>query len=659
MYREYFGLQELPFSIAPNPRYLYLTPQHQEALAHLIYGLNSGGMILLTGEVGTGKTTISRKLLEDIPDHIDIAWIVNPKLSAEELLASICDELSIRYPQDNRSIKTFTDLINARLIEAHGAGRNVVLMIDEAQNLSAEVLEQLRLLTNLETNEHKLLQIVLLGQPELKTMLERSDLRQLAQRVTARYHLNPLNRQETMAYIHHRLAVAGCEKTVFSAAAIKMIYRISHGTPRLINLLCDRAMLGVYSSSEKMVGKKHVRQSCREVLGDAAAPKQPLLVPIIVMTLLFFGAALFAGGAWKRIPAYFSPAVALQSSQNPGQATAIRQSPQPEQTDAVLPSPPPQQASMPDHDRLRPDKTGPEKNRAETPVLPQTPVADTIEKSASATPPLPKEAHEAGIPKKKEVASAPTQTAEASPAANPAPDATSHHNQTAVDHGTEASSDKRPETVRPDVQAIATPWDIIAKTGTWPVAFQTLAAIWHTKLATTTGDLCQQLTNSGLACMKQHANIWLIRTMNRPAIFQITGNDKAQRYGVIRSVSHGYATIQLGRKKWSVTLSELKHRMQGPITLIWSRPPGFQKDLQLGDHGQAVAWLTTQLDHLQGTMIPPGKPDILDDLQVARLKDFQTSQGLPADGIAGARTLMRINELIGLTIPRLQKTAER
>jgi len=625
MYREHFGLKELPFSIAPNPRYLYLTGQHQEALAHLVYGLNSGGgIILLTGEVGTGKTTISRKLLEDIPEHIDIAWIVNPKLSAEELLATICDELSIHYPKHTHSIKTLTDLINARLIDAHGQGRNVVLMIDEAQNLSAEVLEQLRLLTNLETNERKLLQIVLLGQPELKTMLERTDLRQLAQRITARYHLHPLNRHETMAYIRHRLAVGGCDRTVFSASAMKMIYRISHGTPRLINLLCDRAMLGVYSSNGEMVYPKHIRQSCQEVLGNAAVPKRALLVPVTVMALLLVAGIVFASGTWKQIPAYF------------------------------------EQAAMPGTHMAQPGALEPVRAIAPTAGLTPAPAVEAKQETApatTATSPTPA----ADIIGKEGLKTAPTQVADMTPAAHQPPANTNRANDTAVEPEAKEGSNNRADTTSHHAvtQTVITPWDMIEKSGTMAAAFQTLAGIWHTRITPAAGDACHQLSDPGLLCLKQHANIWLIRAMNRPAIFRIIGGDKAPHYGVIRFISHGHAIIQLDQQQWRVSLSELKHHIQGQITLIWSSPPGFQKDIQQGGSGKAVAWLITQLDRIQGTMIPPRHVEEMDDLLVARLKDFQSSQGLPADGIAGVRTLMRINEQIGLAIPRLLQLAKR
>lgn len=267
MYNHHFGLAEAPFSIAPDPRYLYLSEQHREALAHLAYGIGDhGGFVVLTGEVGTGKTTVCRCLLQQVPEHLDIAVIVNPKLDSHELLQTICDELGVACPEENPSSKHLLDALNQFLLATHARGRNAILIVDEAQNLAPDVLEQLRLLTNLETNERKLLQLILLGQPELNTMLAQPALRQLAQRITARYHLRPLTREEVAGYIDHRLAVAGGRDHLFSAGAMAAVYRYSQGIPRLVNLLCDRALLGVYAQSGSSVDAAMVRRAAAEVL---------------------------------------------------------------------------------------------------------------------------------------------------------------------------------------------------------------------------------------------------------------------------------------------------------------------------------------------------------------------------------------------------------
>ncbi|MBE0598383.1 MAG: AAA family ATPase, partial [Desulfuromonadales bacterium] len=266
MYSDYFDLQEPPFSIAPDPRYLYLGERHREALAHLLYGIgDTGGFVLLTGEVGTGKTTVCRCLLEQLPAQTQIAYIINPRLSALELLATICDELGIVYPQEGLGNKLLIDRLNAFLLDSHAQGRQTVLIIDEAQNLSPEVLEQVRLLTNLETSRRKLLQIVMLGQPELRRLLARPELRQLAQRITARYHLEPLSRQEIAAYLSHRLAVAGGRRLLFPPRLIGQIYGRTGGIPRRINILCDRALLGAYVRGEERVTGRILGEAAREL----------------------------------------------------------------------------------------------------------------------------------------------------------------------------------------------------------------------------------------------------------------------------------------------------------------------------------------------------------------------------------------------------------
>lgn len=277
MYTAFFHLKQAPFSIAPDPNYLFMSERHREALAHLLYGVGSGGgFVLLTGEIGAGKTTVCRCFLEQVPQGCKVAYIFNPKLSVEELLQSICDEFGIAADA-GQSLKAHVDALNAYLLATHGAGQNNVLIIDEAQNLSPQVLEQLRLLTNLETNQRKLLQIILIGQPELRTMLNQPELEQLAQRVIARYHLGPLSSQETGRYIAHRLAVAGLpHSALFGAGLMPLITRLTGGVPRRINLLCDRALLGSYARSKNHVERRVIIQAAREVFGaeDRRGPGQ-------------------------------------------------------------------------------------------------------------------------------------------------------------------------------------------------------------------------------------------------------------------------------------------------------------------------------------------------------------------------------------------------
>ena len=291
MYEHYFGLTEAPFSIAPDPRYLYLSQRHQEALAHLLYGVNGdGGFVLLTGEVGAGKTTVCRCLLEQIPASCDVAYVFNPKLTVGELLSTICIEFGIAVPSDNTSVKVFVDGINACLLDAHARERHTVLIIDEAQNLSPVVLEQLRLLTNLETNQRKLLQIILIGQPELAVMLEQPELRQLSQRIIARYHLGPLTRSEVAAYVRHRLEIAGAQRQLFPASLMGRLYRLSGGVPRVINVLCDRALLGTYVQEKERVDRATLEQAAREVFPEGR--RRSLVTPLLMVLIAVLVGAL-------------------------------------------------------------------------------------------------------------------------------------------------------------------------------------------------------------------------------------------------------------------------------------------------------------------------------------------------------------------------------
>ncbi|MCB2016357.1 MAG: AAA family ATPase [Hydrogenophaga sp.] len=289
MYTAFFGLQRDPFTISPDPRFLFLSERHAEALAHLLYGAQgAGGIVLLTGDIGTGKTTVCRQFLEQAPAEGQVAYIFNPRLSVNELLQSIADEFgyAVPRPRDREpTIKELVDPLNRFLLVAHAAGRNPILIIDEAQNLSPEVLEQLRLLTNLETHERKLLQIVLIGQPELRNLLARPGLEQLEQRVVARFHLGPLNLAETVQYIEHRMRVAGLTgPTPFSPRAMRRIHRLSGGVPRKINLLCGRALLGIYGQGQRSANPAVIDRAAAEVFGPAQAGSQDVRRSALILS---------------------------------------------------------------------------------------------------------------------------------------------------------------------------------------------------------------------------------------------------------------------------------------------------------------------------------------------------------------------------------------
>lgn len=304
MYAPFFGLAQDPFSIAPDPRYLFMSERHREALAHLTYSLSChGGFVLLTGEVGTGKTTICRCFLEQMPQHCNVAYIFNPKLNAVELLQAICEEFHVapraREPGEPLTVKSLLDPLNAFLLQAHAQGRDNVLIIDEAQNLSPEVLEQLRLLTNLETPERKLLQIILIGQPELRDIVARPELEQFAQRVVARFHLTALTERETAQYVRHRLEVAGLSRVLpFDRTALREVHRLSRGIPRRINLLCDRALLGAYARARGTVSVGTVGHAAAEIFGLPAPSRWRDARPMLLMGASALAAIGLVAGTW-------------------------------------------------------------------------------------------------------------------------------------------------------------------------------------------------------------------------------------------------------------------------------------------------------------------------------------------------------------------------
>ena len=592
MYNEYFGFKEAPFSIAPDPRYLYMTAQHREALAHLVYGLNSeGSCILLTGEVGTGKTTICRCLLEQIPEQAKVALVLNPKVSEIELLETICDELKIDYPDADNSLKTYTDRIYQFLIESNRRNEKTVLIIDEAQNLNSAVLEQLRLLTNLETNQRKLLQIIILGQPELLDILARSEMRQLAQRITARFHLQPLTRTEVKAYVSHRLAVAGQNIQLFPEKSIRLLYKLSNGVPRLINILCDRALLGAYVEGQYAVHPPIIKKAAKEVFGELKnvekqQKNRQWLYPIAALTAV----------------TVFAIAVFLYLTLSP--VNDNKHVLTPPLTD-----------------------TAEARAAADLPDASPTPESDEII-AAPVTEAVTETVDEKTITRDETVA-AETSTskniAETQPAKNTA------------------------ETI-PQANSIE---DIFSDNNSNPVAaYQALFKAWNheynNKTATTA---CKQAEAFSLRCLHKQGNLNSLKAHNRPAVLTLIDKQGAPRYVTITSIQNDLASVTSNNHEYTIKLSELDKYWYGQFTLLWHKPAFYSSAITPGDRGNIVRWLHAHFSN-EATS-EQGK--IYDETLVAKVKAFQAQHGLAADGIVGQLTIIHLNTESGMQVPTLNR----
>ncbi|HAK91661.1 AAA family ATPase [Massilia timonae] len=534
MYNHYFQLKHAPFSIAPDPRYLFMSERHREALAHLLYGIGSGGgFVLLTGEIGAGKTTVCRCFIEQVPDNCRLAYIFNPRLNAEELLQTICDELHIALPSGVSGVKSYVDAINRYLLESHAQGLNNVLVIDEAQNLSSEVLEQLRLLTNLETSERKLLQIILIGQPELRTMLARPELEQLAQRVIARYHLGPLSEQETGAYIAHRLAVSGAAGMPFPASLTPVVHRLTHGVPRRINLLCDRALLGAYVENSPQVTRAILLKSAEEVFAGEPAARKPLRWPLLAGGALA-GVAISAA-AWQMLP-HQQQAQPASAQAAPAVVTQV----------AARPSPASIQAA---------------------------PVA-----------------------------------------------------------GADFAAGKSEND-----------------------ALRALAALWGPSFAGIAGSspkaICEAAQRANLRCHQGRGGLYELRLLDRPAVVTLHDGPRTG-YAVLVGMDQDSVLLAVDGRRQRVAIPAFVARFGGEFTTFWRMPGAFRDVVGQGDRGPDVDWIAQRLAGLNKTTAPA-----LDQPLAARtqewLRAFQAAQDLKADGVAGPRTYMRLNQLSGVAEPRL------
>ena len=654
MYMRFFGLKQEPFSLAPDPRYLYMSKRHREALAHLLYGVGGGGgFVLLSGEIGAGKTTVCRCFLEQIPKRCNVAYIFNPKLTVLELVKSVCDEFRIPVAGGRGqapTVKTYVDALNEFLLKTHAVGQNNVLIIDEAQMLSVDVLEQLRLLTNLETNERKLLQIVLIGQPELRTMLERPELEQLAQRVIARFHLKALSSKETEHYIRHRLSVAGMTRAIpFDRKALQRIHDIARGVPRRINLLCDRAMLGAYAHGKTGIDTEIVEKAAREVFGKSE-PNGPdrsrfgtgAGLGLVIATALGLTALLaFAIYGAFRKPAEPTPAVAAASAPrvagaaSPGAASVVASAASPAAGSGVAAS-----------------------SAAATTT---TPMTTSASRPASASATATRAASSAA-------ATGTAATSAAPIAAAPRPPSSSAPPTRAASSATgTAATSAAPVAAAPPASA-PTPLSALPPTATGPTlgaaelkaqwsalgrdektAWHELAALW--KVDPGNGDPCAGVARQQVRCYKFATTPAMLKTLDRPGFLSLRDDAGRTTTVVLIGLHDDTATLLADGRAQKVSFAALGKVWQGEFGTLWRMPPGYTGALAEGATGPLVDRLATQLAGLAGEPAPP-LHQTMDAALRAKVVRFQTANGLSPVGKAGPTTFMQLNRATGVDEPR-------
>jgi general secretion pathway protein A len=621
MYEKFFGLSELPFSIAPNPRYLYMSKYHHEALAHLLFGVKQdGGFILLTGEVGTGKTTVCRCFLEKLPDNCHVAVILNSKLSIEELLETLCDELGIPYVQDSISVKGYLDVLNNFLLKAHAEHKKVLLIIDEAQNLSIDVLEQIRLLTNLETDQRKLLQIVLIGQPELRDLFEEKVLRQLAQRITARYHLPHLSLPETDAYIRHRLEVAGCSYELFPKSVVRIIFKLTDGIPRLINVLCDRALLGAYASGQRYVDKSIMRQSAREVMSHKR---------------------VFSAEFWKKHQWWLSVKLILASLFF---AVALL---------AII---------------VQVIKYSKESNDD---LAGNSKTAKAVQSKANLQPVTERDLREKPISTSASLGEAQTKVATLSESMSPPSKPITLITQKKDEKNWVAELERQLSVIEeaspPAIKLLSLDnyWE-----PTWPVTADFASALYfllvqagdQPVLAEVTTARCQSSAKDslhftqGLQCFqKEGASVKDLQRLPLPFMLTLfKPGTNAPFHAVVTGLNENAITLQInpaalkksGLKQLPISWQDLSLYWQGQYTLVWRVPPGYYGPIEPGTIGPVVKWLSQRLGELYNDPNLEAGISQFNEQLVNTVKKFQAQQGLTADGVVGPSTLIQLHKAV-------------
>ncbi len=636
MYYDYFGISESPFSITPDPRYLYMSKGHHEALAHLLYGVSeNGGFVLLTGEVGTGKTSVCRCLLEQLPDTAEVALILNPRLNELELLAGICDELDIAYPKDTTSLKVMVDLLNDHLFNIYAKGRHAVVVIDEAQNLSPGVLEQVRLLTNLETATRKLLQIILIGQPELSEILRRTEMRQLAQRVTAHYHLEPLDQTETPGYIRYRLAVGGLSAEIFTDRAAAAVHKRSGGIPRIINSICDRCLLGAYAQNQKVIDHRLVRSASKEVFGSPHKDKKvlamrwPVAAAVAALLVLVFTPAVFGLFAqpldWgiKVDGLLFSDSPTAKPEAAPKAAAA----PAPATKPTVKPA---EQTAQTSAKQAKPQTSAQDTVQGATYLS-----SGVLAPAAAPAKPVKQEA-----PSGPQIALAPA----ASLSTELASGSTSSHvggvnghatssvcrapSATGSKRSTEPGDLLRDPAARMDEQA-----GLALLFSCWRIEFRRIDSTAP----------CTRSTNGGLECLKGRTGWKTLAQINRPAMITLADAKGQKSYAVVSAIDGDDVTLLSAGRRVETNIASLQRYWTGEHLILWRPPPIYFRLLARGARGEDVVWLKNRFAELNDEPATPEKVTTFDSQLHERVVAFQEERGLTADGIVGARTLIHIN----------------